>query len=306
MQHSTVAAGAVLATGFAASADEPPAKAIIDCHTHFYNPERPGGIPWPGKDDKVLYKKTMPEDFAAFAKKLGVTGTVIVEASPLLEDNQWILDLCKDQSFVVGVVGHLNPGTPEFAGHIKRFAANKYFRGIRVNQEPLKKGLADDKFVADIKLLADNDLELDINGGPTGLPGIAAIGEKIPALRIVINHEGNLKIDGKEPPADWAQNMQTCAKNKNIACKVSALVSGTGKGDGTAPSDVAFYKPVLDTLWATFGEDRLIYGSDWPVSARFAPYDRVLSIVGQYFKDKGQAAADKYFALNAKAIYKYV
>src|SRR5262245_27953453 len=83
-------AAAALSTAWPAYGEEskPP---IIDCHTHFYDPSRPGGVPWPGKDDKVLYRTVLPKQFREVAGPLGVTGTVVVEASPLVEDNQWLL-----------------------------------------------------------------------------------------------------------------------------------------------------------------------------------------------------------------------
>ena len=75
--RSAVLTGAAVA-GAPARAHEPPSKAIIDCHTHFYDPTRPQGVPWPGKDDKILYRRIMPDTYMAFAKKLGVTGTIVL------------------------------------------------------------------------------------------------------------------------------------------------------------------------------------------------------------------------------------
>ena len=66
---------------------------IIDTHTHFYDPFRPQGVPWPEKDDEILYRRALPEDYKALAVPEGVTGTVMVECSPWVEDNQWVLDL---------------------------------------------------------------------------------------------------------------------------------------------------------------------------------------------------------------------
>ncbi|HYG77444.1 MAG TPA: amidohydrolase family protein [Planctomycetota bacterium] len=304
MCRCAVAGGAAVA-GASVRADEPPSKAIVDCHTHFYDPSRPQGVPWPGKNDKILYRRIMPDTFMAFAKKLGVTGTLVVEASPWVEDNQWVLDLCKAEPFLVGLVGNLTPGGADFGTQLTRFSADKHFRGIRINGGALVKGLADEKYLDDIKRLSDKDLELDINGGPNMLPNIVKLAEKLPELRIVINHCANVRIDGKAPPPDWVRDMQACAKYRNVFVKVSALVEGTGMSDGSAPADAGFYEPVLETLWNAFGEDRLIYGSNWPVSERFAPYERVQSIVAQYFKHKGQLAADRYFSLNAKKAYKW-
>ena len=66
---------------------------IIDTHTHFYDPTRPEGVPWPPADNELLYRTVLPEHHRALAAPEGVTGTVVVEASAWLADNQWILDL---------------------------------------------------------------------------------------------------------------------------------------------------------------------------------------------------------------------
>ena len=130
---------------------------------------------------------------------------------------------------------------------------------------------------------------------------VARLAEKAPKLRIVINHAANLRIDGKEPPAKWHEGMQAAAKRSNVFCKVSALVEQTGKKP--APRDVDYYRPVLDTLWAAFGENRLIFGSNWPVSNGGAPYESVVGIVHDYFAAKGDRAARKFFLGNSQAAY---
>jgi L-fuconolactonase len=82
-----------------------------------------------------------------------VSGTVVVEASPWLEDNQWVLDLAAHEPFIVGFVGNLRVGTEVFAGHLKRFAANRLFRGIRLRDRKLEGTLDDPAFVGDLRLL---------------------------------------------------------------------------------------------------------------------------------------------------------
>jgi L-fuconolactonase len=75
--------------------------------------------------------------------------------------------------------------------------------------------------------------------------------------------------------------------------------------DGRVPEDLNFYRPRLDHLWDTFGPDRLIYGSDWPNSDLWGPYNQVFGIVREYFTAKGPAAADKYFWKNSVAAYRW-
>lgn len=286
------------------AADKPLASAIIDTHTHFYDPTRPQGVPWPSKDDPLLYRRVLPADYQTFAKPLGVTGTIVVEASSWAEDNQWVLDIAENEPFIVGLVGNLKPGDDEYAPLLKRFAQNKLFRGIRIGHSFMKTRLDQPAFQRDLKALADHDLELDINGGSEMLPDVARLAEMLPGLRIVVNHCANVRIDGQSPPEAWQRDMRALQKHASVYCKVSGLVEGTGRKDGTAPNDVAFYKPTLDVIWHAFGEDRVIYGSNWPVSARFASYAVVQQIVADYFADHGHQASEKYFHHNAIAAYK--
>lgn len=66
-----------------------------------------------------------------------------------------------------------------------------------------------------------------------------------------------------------------------------------------------FYRPSLDELWDVFGEDRLIYGSNWPVSDLVAPYDAVFRVVHDYFAAKGDRAFERYFWKNSQAAYRW-
>ena len=279
---------------------------IIDCHTHFYDPTRPQGVPWPSPNDEVLYRVVLPEHYRKIAEPLGVTGTVVVEASPWVEDNQWVLDLAAKDSFLVGLVGNLQPGSEDFSPQVQRFAANNLFRGIRVGQAALRKGIEDTDFRKQFSLLAEHDLQLDVNGGPDMPHDVARLAELLPDLRIVINHVANVRIDGGPVNNDWRQGMTAAARHPRVFAKISGLVEGARTDDGRVPHETDFYLPILDAMWATFGDDRLIYGSNWPVSERFAPYATVQTIVQQYVEGRGPEATRKFFADNARIAYRWV
>jgi L-fuconolactonase len=304
-QFLTAASSAVLANGIAAYPDlsaREVSQKIVDTHTHFFDPSRPEGIPWPGKGNKELYRPVLPPEFKKIAEPLGIVGTVVVEASPWVGDNQWLLDLAAKDPFLRGIVGSLDTNSDDFAKLLERFARNPLYRGIRISHAVLLKGL-DAKLKARCQLLIDHDLELDVNGGPSMPVDVARLAASLPKLRIVINHCANLRIDGGKPPRSWQQAMQAAAKHPNVYCKVSALVEQTGKK--RAPREVEYYLPVLDSLWKYFGEDRLIFGSNWPVSKRGAPLSDVVGIVRDYFNAKGDQAANKYFFTNSQAAYKW-
>jgi len=265
---------------------------IIDTHTHFYNPMRPGGTPWPPKDDKVLYRTVLPPEYLRMTKALGITGTIEVEASPLLEDNQWVLDLAAKHPIIVGTVGDIEAGKPGFGAALERFHKNPLFLGIRCGYlwgRDLGKDMANPQFIADLKSLAAAGLEMD-SGGPNTLADLVRITDRIPNLRIVIDH---LPYD---PPYDQTA-MKELGKRPQVYIKLSSVVRDA-KG--------TYSRAAVDELWDTFGADRLIYGSNWPVSDKIAPFQVEFKVVSEYFAAKGQEATDKYFWKNSKAAYKWV
>ena len=286
-----------------AASAAPIASRIIDTHTHFYDPTRPQGVPWPTQGSP-LYRPVYPKDWAALANKHRIRETVVVEASKLLEDNDWILNLAAKEKAIVGFIGHLQPADSDFAVNLKRLAANPIFRGIRVSGRDFVDNVANQEFQAGAKLMADMGLAMDVNG--IGDPAvIAKFADKVSDLRIVIDHCGNCG-DPKKLTQVWKDGMAACAAKKNVFCKVSALAEMADAPAGQAPTDTAYYLPVLDALWGHFGPDRVIYGSNWPVSDKGASYDVVFKIVSDYVSAKGPEACEKYFWKNSLTAYKWV
>jgi predicted TIM-barrel fold metal-dependent hydrolase len=305
--QQTAAAAAGLAASPLHSAAGPPASRIVDTHTHFYDPSRTGGVPWPDKGSR-LYRTVLPKDWLAVASPLGVRETVVVEASKWVGDNAWILDLAAREKCIVGFVGNLLPHEADFAKHLKRLAADPIFRGIRVSGAAFSDNVEKPEFRAGIALLADMGLSLDLNGPARQHPAAAKLAADYPALRIVIDHVGGAG-DAAELSGEWRTGMAALGKQRNVFCKVSALQEQSRESRkewGRAPRDAAHYAPILEHCWECFGEDRLIYGSNWPVAEKGGTYADQFRIVSEYFTAKGREVAEKYFWRNSLAAYRWV
>jgi L-fuconolactonase len=270
----------------------------IDTHTHFYDPTRPQGVPWPNTSETLLYKPHYPKDFVALTTPLGIVGTVVVEASPWVEDNQWILDLAKDNLSIVGFIGNLKLGDAMFASNLKRFTRNPLFRGLRVGERAIAEGLGQRAFVNHLERLGEQRLTMDVIGGAALLPNVVRVARLAPKLKIVIDHLPFSVWDNDV--AAMRSALTEVAALPNVFAKVSNVVR---RVDNRLIDDVAFYRPHLDCLWELFGARRLVYGSNWPVSERVAPYATVHRIVAEYFMAKGHTAAENYFWKNSRAAY---
>src|SRR2546430_2535232 len=94
-------------------------RPIVDTHIHFYQASRPGGIPWPPANSEI-YGDVLPPNYKSVAIPNGIVASGVVEASPLVEDNQWILNLLGHDSFFPFFVGQLEIGSPGFACYLVR------------------------------------------------------------------------------------------------------------------------------------------------------------------------------------------
>ncbi len=275
---------------------------IVDTHIHLYDTTRDGGVPWPPQSDTVLYRPVLPPDWARVCDENGITATVIVEASTLLADNQWVLDLVKDEpERYIGLVGSLELGSPDFAVNLKALSADPRFVGIRLRDRPRGDDFFNDAVWRDLKLMADRDQTLDVLMANFTLEDVDRIAQRIPTLKILINHVAGAVIDGKPLDPVWAQSLAQVARNPNVYCKVSGLFQQSRRQP--SPTDLEFYKPVLDELWKVFGEDRLIYGSNWPVTLRGGSYASYKAVVFEFLEPKGRTAMEKVLASNAYKFY---
>ncbi|MFO0820979.1 MAG: amidohydrolase family protein [Pirellulales bacterium] len=291
------------AVGQTAAAAAPDTLEIIDCHTHFYDPSRPEGVPWPGKGTP-LYRTVLPKHLREVKQYRPVAGTVVVEASPWVADNDWLLGLAKDDPFIRGVVGNLKPGDPDFTKNAVRLAKNPVFRGIRVSVQAVLEHI-DKNQLDDFRKLAELNLALDVNGGPNTPAAIARLAPQIPDLRIVLNHIGNVRITRDPPPADWKTGIEAAAAHPNVFCKISALVEGAARDGNKAPKDTAFYRPYIDVVWNAFGDERVIYGSNWPVSDNAADYETLQRIALEYAMSRGVEATRRFCSTNSQTAYRW-
>jgi len=276
---------------------------IIDTHIHLYDTTRPQGLPWPPKDDEVLYRPVLTEHFDKVSDENGINATVIVEASKWIPDNQWVLDLVKhDPNRYIGLVGSLEIGTPDFKKHLTKLSKDGRYVGIRMRERPGGDSFFENEAVwSDLQLLSDRNQTLDVLMFQYSLDDVDMISKRLPKLKILINHVAGADIEGKPADPKWIAAVQKVAKNPNVNCKISGLFQQSHRQP--SPKNLSFYKPELDVLWEAFGEDRLIYGSNWPVTMRGGTYGEYLAVVKGFFADKSRAAREKFFFKNALKFY---
>lgn len=277
-------------------------EALIDCHVHLWTHERPAGLTWIKKDDPLLTKDFLPPVHQTVAKASGVTGVVVVQAGQSLPDNQWNLDItARNPALYRGVVGNLSEviGTEKFAPLLRDLSKDRRYLGYRLSGRYQTE--MSEAFFRDLALTTELGKSVDFLIGAYTLKDVDAIAKRMPNLRIILDHFGNVKLDGKALPEEWIADYRAVAKQPNVYCKVSALYGRFTPQP--APRELAAYRQILDLSFECFGEDRLVYGSDWPVSESTADYAALLALTREYFATKGPGANAKLFHRNAVKFY---
>jgi L-fuconolactonase len=300
------ATAAAAAMPWPSEAQAPPIP-IIDSHIHLFDPARPQGAPYsgptaPGASPIAAY----PERYRRLAVPLGVVGAIKVEASPWIEDNLWVLEVAQRDPIIVGVVGNLEPDKPEFPEYLERYHKNPLFRGIRYGNlwgRDITKQSTNPDFISGLKRLAQADLVMDTaNPRVPLLEAMLRISDAVPRLRIVIDHLPALD-PAEADQAAYDAALQEAGKRPQIFVKLSEIIH---RVNGQTSTELSTYRARLDTLMGVFGEDRVLFGSDWPNSDGVAPVDKVFAVAKDYFLAKPRPVAEKYFWKNSIAVYKWV
>ena len=276
---------------------------IIDTHIHLFDARRPQGAPYVGSVD---YKGgvALPATFRELAEPLNIVGAVAVEASPWIEDNLWVLEQEATDTFMVGMIGNLEPEKPEFSEYLDRYRKNPLFLGIRCGNSwgrDITKQVEIPAFIDGLKRLAGAGMVMDsANPKVNLLRAIIKLNDKVPDLRIVIDHLPSL-----DPTPDIQREYDAVLREiqdrPNIFAKLSEI-----DHRGQIAAGIAAHKARLDMLMGVFGEDRVMFGSDWPNSWGVASPADIVAIARAYFSTRSHAAAEKFFWKNSLAAYKWI
>lgn len=236
---------------------------VVDTHQHLWvMSER--AYDWIVPEYGILNNDFRPEDVAADSAKAGITATVLVQAADTYDDTFYMLSVARAYESVKGVVGWVPFNKPtEARESLDLFDNNSYIKGYRnlthnysdprwILQASCKETLAD---------ISKRDLSLDmVSVNSDHSRAIVEVADALPNLRIVVDHMAKPNIAEKQWD-DWADDMAELAKRSNVYVKHSGLNTASGQG-WTAAS----WEPYINFCLEKFGSNRMMMGSDWPVS----------------------------------------
>jgi L-fuconolactonase len=253
---------------------------FIDSHQHFwqYNPR---DYSWMSEDMGVIKRDFLPADLKPLLQSIGFDGAVVVQARHGLEETDTLLQFADGNEIVKGVVGWVDLRSPTVARDLEKYAANPKFKGVRhiVHDEPDDNFMLLPEFQRGLRELKALGLTYDLLLRPRHIPVAIQLVQNFPDQPFVVDHIAKPLIKA-HILSPWEQDFRELASFENVTCKLSGMVTEADWKHWT-PDDL---KPYLDIALDAFGADRLMIGSDWPVSTLCGDYATVMNVVIDYTK----------------------
>jgi L-fuconolactonase len=282
---------------------------IIDTHQHLWDLDR-FRLPWLKPGNPLAHSHTLA-DFKTAAAGLEIVKTIYMEVDvdPAQQQAEadFVIATCRrpDSGMVAGVVSG-RPAADGFGEYVAQFRGSPYVKGVRqvLHADTTPAGYClDPKFVHGVQRLGELGLRVDLCMRPVELPDAGKLIDACPGTQFILDHCGNAPVhdkDGKAPDrTQWRRDIVALAKRSNLVCKVSGLVN-TAKPNAWGPADLA---PIVNHVLDSFGPDRAIFASDWPVCTTVATLAQWVTALQAVVSARPDEQRRKLFHDNAVRVY---
>jgi len=252
-------------------------RRMIDSHVHLWT-ANPGYDVWIRRKIAGIDRDFTVADLRAASAVAPLQSAILVHATENPAETPHLLALAAQNPLIAAVVGWADVTSPALPATLDTFMQSSKFRGLRVmpafGAEPA--WLVQSAVLDGFGELARRGLCLDLLTTPAQLPYVLRIKERVPDLRIILNHCGRpLTATGMLEP--WATALRAIAWSTDVVCKLSSLAERAGMD--WRPATLA---PYLDVVLEAFGPQRLAFGSNWPVvniAASYAGWWKALHVM---------------------------
>ncbi|MBT4416264.1 MAG: amidohydrolase family protein [Candidatus Marinimicrobia bacterium] len=271
---------------------------IIDSHQHFWNYD-PIKDAWIDDSMEAIRRDFLPKDLKPLLEKNGVDGCIAVQADQSEEETDFLLNCAEKNKFIKGVVGWLDLTSENLEKRLDYYVKNPFLKGLRhIVQAEKDDYLLRRDVQKGISKLAKYNLTYDILVYPSQLTAAITLVKKFPNQQFVLDHIAKPSISNSMDEL-WKSNIVELAKNQNVSCKLSGLVTET---NNYIFNDNDF-KPYIDIIFESFGPNRILFGSDWPVCLLAANYKKVYDLIFDYLENHSIETKAQIFGQNAIKIY---
>jgi L-fuconolactonase len=221
----------------------------------------------------------------------------------MIIDADYILAEAQRQPWIAAVTAWLRLDAPEQARtRLEELRAHPKFRAVRhlVHMEDDPHWVVSERVLDSIALLETAGVVLEIPVVyPDHFDDVVELAERFPLLPIVVDHLGKPPL-GRATFDDWVAKLEACAASSNVYAKLSGL-NTTIDRRGWGVDDLV---PATSAALETFGPERILCGSDWPVALLNGDYDRVWQTTLRLVKMLAPGYEEALLGGNAARVYR--
>ena len=276
----------------------------IDAHQHFWDPAR-ADYPWMEAPELAPIRRAFgPADLAPLLRANGIDASILVQCRSSIEETEEFLGVAAATPFVIGVVGwaDLTDGAvDETLARLRGLPGGDRLVGIRhqVHDESDPDWLLREDVQRGLAAVFAQGLTYDLLVRTRELRAAVATAQAFPQGRFVLDHAAKPPI-AEGFSREWADLVAALAASSNVWCKVSGLATEATWDDWDAERLLPFVAHAAQC----FGEDRLIFGSDWPVCLLAGSYGAIKGALDSCLTRLGPHKRDKAFGANARQAYR--
>jgi L-fuconolactonase len=278
----------------------------VDSHHHLWDLDiAPRG--WLAGDVLAPINRTFSmDDFYAERASAKIDKSILVQTLPDYDEMKEFFNVATNHDSVIGVVAWIDMSKSDCFENLEKYldlpGANKLV-GIRDGAQGRTdtQWLSSDQVVKNVSQLVPEGLTFDLLVDPPHLAASAKLVEQCPDTTFILDHIGKPNI-GKGDDGElkeWAKLIENLAANQNVFCKVSGMVTEANWQDWKNDD----FKRYFDVVLNSFGIDRIMYGSDWPVCKLAASYEQVANLAEYLVADLSESEKEKFWSLNALKAY---
>lgn len=244
-------------------------RAVVDAHLHIWDLGR-SDYAWLTPEFGPLYATYTPEQAQAELEAAGIASAVLVQAEDSERDTELMLEAAYRHPWIAGVVGWVPLDGPAVAERqLDRLCGVRHL----VHDDPRDDFLLLPAVRRSLRRLAELGLPFDVpDAWPRHLAATADLAAALPELRIVVDHLGKPPFGGGDWE-HWRATLEDVAACPNTVAKVSGLqVPGR-------PFTVDAVRPAWEVALELFGPQRLMWGSDWPLTVLVGGYGHAWEVM---------------------------
>lgn len=271
----------------------------VDAHQHFWQYQtRDYG--WISDEMTELKKDRLPEDLHPLLQSKNFDGCIAVQARQTDEETPFLVELAKQNPWILGVVGWLDLRDDHLETTLEKWNEHKVIKGYRhiVQDEPNpSEFLADEKFNKGVDVLLNQNKVYEVLIHAKDLSAATDFCRRHDQSVLVLDHLGKPDIQ-HESAIDWGRRLKPLADQKHVYCKLSGIITEAAH-DWTEEG----LFPYINEALTLFGPQRLMFGSDWPVCLLAGQYDQVYQLIEKAIRQLSTDEQEAIWGKNASEVY---